>query len=692
MKADLLDDPQAFVEELGQVGKFVPDETGQIQYYKPSERELKELNTHYQQEIEQAERDHAGRYARLRQNERAYDAIPEPNADGATPAIVLPIVRRDVDQTSAWFVNQIVGAHPIVSIDACYDAEYEIPVETGDPNFPTAMLKTPAEKAAAHLEHSIEYINRERLKFRDLADTLITEVVKGRGPGIAKVVFDQKFYRQYISDIKAGVFGSALFAEPKVVTKEEGMPVKYYAIPTENFIMAADEERPMTARWVAERTPMTTPDLRRELKNEFSLIKQAEWDAMLAQQGDGADDIVDQTRKEMKALVDGRVALTPRNRHDVREVWFEYFVEGEESDEPTQLMGLFHLRAGRFLWIIKNPYHHQRKPYVAFFQKKRPFRFSGSSTGEELQPIQNLITEIFHATLTNAWVANSTPVVADPNSEAFDWLQENPVEAASLIPGRPDEVKSLDFGRAYRTMMPELGFLLDLGRSVGRNTQYTDGSYIPGRTSPNTVDMIMKSGQQVSLSQLQSFGDSFCEMIWLWLKTYKQYKPMGEVFYSQNPEDKAIQEIPFRLPDEAALDNFKITLTAADEMAAKESSIEYLTSIGNILREDADQVAKILGPLAQIDVPDSFVPILTLLITRQQENLGEIMRLTRSDPKSFIVSAEMLRSVDEERKLVRQQLEMQQQMAAAAAAQGGQVNGTQPQPSQVEGAAGQAGQ
>ncbi len=637
-----VDDPQGVIEELPK-GKFIIDADG-IEYYKPSPEELQELNTTFLQEIQEAERAHIGFYERLRKNTEAYEAQP------VGSMITIPIIRRDCDNQTSWYVNEATRPHPIFSIDPKSPAEYEIPMETGNPELPTIVLPIDAEKVAERVELALDNVLRERVKIRELFEIGMGEAIRGRGPVVIKVVFDERFHEQYVKRIKKGPLGLAQPEAPELIETLDGDPVRVYAIPADHFLLPHDEENIRGSRATIERTPLTTVKLRKEFAKKRCLVSVAKQQDILSQTGDVRTALA----KDQKASVDGRYSITPRNLHDVRELFFDHWVA--EEKRIVKMLGAFHATAGEFLWITRNPYRHQRAPYVAVFQKKRAFRFSGSSTAEELEPIQRLASEIFHVTLQNAIVANSTPVVVNPDSDIFDWLAENEVGPASLIPGAPEDVKSLDFGREHHTLMPEFGTLLDIGRGVSGQDKFKTGESIPGRTSPNTVSQLLEQGRTAQVATLAAFGEAYAEVIWLYLKTYKQYRPYGETIFIKDPGEKAIVDIPFNLPDEEALDNFRITLTAADELAAQEATDEHLMALMGLMDQDAEAFAKIIGPFADVNMPDTIANALGRLIERKQKLIDMLMTRARVDSKKFTVDKEMLEAIKMERLQIKQQL------------------------------------
>jgi predicted CopG family antitoxin len=110
--------------------------------------------------------------------------------------------------------------------------------------------------------------------------------------------------------------------------------------------------------------------------------------------------------------------------------------------------------------------------------------------------------------------------------------------------------------------------------------------------------------------------------------------------------------------------------------------------VANMLDADAEQVAKIIGPLVDINMPGSVGQVLERLIERKQRVLDLLIRSFRTDSSKFTVDKTLLRSVAQEKEMMLQQIqqqqaaneqaqaeaEMQAAMEAEMAAQGG-MNG-----------------
>jgi hypothetical protein len=683
-RLNYLDDPVGVVLELDkEVGKFETDETGYYSFYLPNrDQELVKLNSDWGQEIDAAIRDHAEHWERLAANERAFEGIHD-QATEEKPAIVIPIVRRDCNQIIAWLANTSLRPRPITSFDPYANAEYDVPVAT---QMGQGLIKVNAEKIAATIEQGFEFKSRERLGIEQLFTDILTDMVSGMTPTFVKIVHEYRARKVKLPKFKKSegkpwnveIDGTAEFE----VAGEE--PTRFAHVGPWNLITPAGvglDEDLQKIDWCAENTPWSTTKLRAKLQSwgERALVLPEEWDALLLQ----TSEIITAQQRENKQLIDKRIPSVPRGYHDVKELHFRLAVRYKGVDPVTgktveqirivNACGAYHFGARKFLAIWELPFNHQKRPYVSFVQRKRPRKMTGTSTAEDVMPFQRFITEILNINLKNAAIANATPIVADPDSDGFDWLANNELDSASLIPANPEDVKAINFGREHRSMMNEITWLNNESRSTSNVSVYEQGGSIPGRTSPNTTSQILQAGMQQPLMVLRDFSVQWGKAVRLWLETYRQFEPFGEMIPIRNPETKAIINVAFMLPADEVMDNFRIALTAADEELAKENEFEQLAMLANMLDSDAAAMAQILQPYAQTGIPESIAPIFRLFIDRKQKIVEAMLERTRKDAKNFVITPELLDAVDMEREMVRQQ-QMMAQAAAAAAAQGG-MNG-----------------
>ena len=677
---DRQDDPVGATLDLdGKVGKWVTDPSGAYRYYVPEkDTELPRLNADYGIFVQNGMLGMAPQFERLGKNERAYAGL----SGAGEPKLVIPIVRRDCNQLISSAINTCLSPNPITSFDPYTNAEYQIPTE--HPMLGTGIVPVDAEKIAATLEAGFEFKCRERLKIQELFNTLWTEMITGMTPTYLKVIHSREARKMRLPAYKKAAAGNPWNVEIDG-TREVEIPgseaTRFVPVSAWNIIVPYGfplDEDLQTADWIAENTPWSTTRLRTKLQEYksggYCLIPPEKWEELLQHTTIHTQDL----QRQRKEAVDRVTPTIPKGFHDVKEIHFRLAVNEKELDPLTgkektyirlaEMVGCYHFGYRSFIAMWELPYEHQMRPYVPFFQRKRPRELSGTSTCEDLTPFQIYISEILHMNLKNAAIANSTPVVADPDTDAFEWVSENPLDSASVIPGKKDDIVALNFGREYRSMMPEINWLDAQGSRTSNVSIYEQGAQIPGRTSPNTTSQILQAGAQQPLHTLRDFSASWAEAVKMWLRTYRQFEPYGELLSVRNPESQQIVQIAFQLPTEECLDNFRITLTAADEAIARENEFEQLAMLANMLDADAEAMAKVLGPFASTGIPPEIAAAFRVLIERKQKIVESMIERSRKDARKFVLSSEILDAIDQGRTAAL----LQQQ--AAAAAQGG-MNG-----------------
>jgi hypothetical protein len=675
---DLRDDSLGVVLTLDEkFGEIVADDEGHYQYYLPSPEELIALNKATGEWIDQVLEDLKPVAEKVAENELAYEGKII-TSTGEKPLVAIPIVRRDCNIQIAWGTGTCLRPSPITSIDPYVDAEYEVPVF--DEQMGVGMLMPiSAEDVARTLEVGVEYKLREKLKVNQLMDTLWTEMIsKGpvwiktqyhHRPSYRKAATFKKSALNYGFDVDASSFFEAAAEEPTKL-----IPLSFW-----NVLYNPDQDDVDRADYLAENTPWSTAQLK---------ARMMEWEEyLLIPDGDRAKltlsttQYVNETQQRNVREIEKWAPKIPANYHDVKEVWFRHPMRFYETAEDgrqrkrvrmVELCGAYHYGTRKFIAIWLNPYDHQQKPYTPFLQRKRPFRLSGSNTAEDLAPFQRYIAEILSLTLENAAVANSSLTVVDPDSDAFDWLADHEISADSIIPARKDQINVVSFGREHRSMMPEVDWLNAESSRTSNTSKFESGEAIPTRTPATTVSQILQAGQQQQLMTLRAFDMSWSRAMRQWLYTYRQFNPYGEILPVRQEEghESKIVELAFRLPAGEVLENFKIALTAAHEGLAREAEIEHLGVLANMLDNDARITAEALQPLVSEQITESAAQIVERLIQRKQDILEEILRLSRTDARSLVITDEMLKRVESERIALRQQL-----AAAQAAAEQGGMNG-----------------
>jgi hypothetical protein len=247
------------------------------------------------------------------------------------------------------------------------------------------------------------------------------------------------------------------------------------------------------------------------------------------------------------------------------------------------------------------------------------------------------------------------------------------------------------FGEDWGVQQMSAGLdgLMQLKQNVQMQAQTTSavsdiaaGRDIPGRTPSSTVQQILERGNAQNTLFMRAINEAVCKAVRLYLETKRQYSPMGETIPVRDPETKAIIEIPFRLPvsDNGVdpLDNFRISLTAADDRLAKENDQEQLVMLMNVFQQHANFVSQIAGPIINPQTSPAQMAFFKKMADAEQVILNRIMSLTRTDEEKFDMSPE-LEGVIQEKQQIMLQMQQQEAMNAAQGGSGGPVQGAEGQ-------------
>jgi hypothetical protein len=667
LKYDVVEDSGQLASELsGDFGKF--QEGRGYRYFVPGEELLKRLNADYARHIGQAKLDLAPFWNKCRANQRAYEAIQD-----AKDAI-LPIIKRDVNQIIAWGVNTSLRPKPLVSLDPYFEGEHEVLID--DPVYGQIALPKSIEEIAANGEVALDYFLREHLGVEELFTLTWTEMISGKGV-LWKVVDDA--HKRTTMGAAYGKTENPLnhpaarsYKGKNRRKRPDPCSTKIKPVSIFNFLIPKGYDDVQEAPWVGHIVPSSNLEVEKILRTCVGTKERSEEEITRILAG-------------LTAEASSSVVGAIRPNHELIEVWFTMAVprkRGEKKKdgvrwEEVEFVGWFHTESQEFLAIWENPYDHYERPFSVFFQRKRPFEFDSGSTTEDLAPIQRMAADLLTIAIENAVLANQVTALVNPESDAMEWFASGmPLESGTTIPARKDDVIPLNFGRELRSLMPEIDWAVGQGRVTSNVSQYEDGSYVPGRTSPNTVSQILQSGAQQNIMILRAFGGAASTAFKFWLRTFRQYNPYGAIVPVKDPETRAIMNVAFRFPvDEDILDSLRVALTAADEAIAKESEVDTLIMISQLLDQDAQIMAQILGPLMDPTVPEGYAQALDRFVTRKQKLLQSVMEFYRVDARKLVLDREILTTISQEREKVKQQMEAQQNAESGLAAPGGAPQG-----------------
>lgn len=667
----------------GNSGKLEYDERGFVRFI-PSDSEKEKIEAYLKQEVSQAEEAYAQRFADSVENTKAYKAVKE-QIDGEAATLPVPLVAIACDQVIADTYNTIVRPRPIISFDAYFDERYQVavPVEIPDPltgaPIQTGMpLEKDSEEIAKYIESGFEFKARERFNFPKLAQEIITDVVTdGALPAYVKVCAD----RSIRTILKPKVDGVTIDLEEKeeYAVKSKQL-VHAYTLPKINILKPIGEDDLDSSPWVLERTPVEPETfLNRALgkAREYFLIRDDDDAYELAKRTGPAIPETEEARRGAQKRQDP----TPKNRVDLGEVWINWWVKykdpdtGEKLLKKLSLVGDYHLGAGKLCNLYLNWYDHQQRPIVPFWYIKDPHSDTGSSVADRAKWHQRVLTHAAQAEIKNAFHANNFSYWWDPNSPADEYFAAGKrLRAGEGIPaGKFEEDWGIvRVGAAHDSMLPLMQWCEGAAQRATNVSSYEQGDSVPGRTPAATVSQILAQGKQQPIMFLRTLNDSFVKVVRLFLETERQFQPFGETLPIRNQETKEIMEIPYRFPIGEALDNFRISLTAADEALAKEHEFEQQAIKMQQFIGYSNFVATVAGPMANPMATPATVALFQKILNAAGTLFLEMIEDDRTDEEKFKFQPE-IDALVQEAQMARQQM-MAAQMGATNAV-GANANG-----------------
>lgn len=634
--------------------------------------EKKRIEDYLSEEMPRAIDDMGPLWADAADNIRTYKAT-KISIDGAESVLPAPIARIPADQIIARTFNDVMRPRPIFSFDPYFDSTYPVvvPLErtapdpfTGQPQktiTPVPVDKS-AEEISRHLESGVEFKARERFDFADMLLKAVRGAVCG-APYRIKVCADPK-YRTVVAPKIEGAFVDLSAKEEREIA--DGEIVKWYLVSYFNSLRPIDEEDDDESPWFAERTPESQLTFRtKAMTGEYFLLGDEDAEKL-------ATNLVNVFTPEVETVKSETQNKTPQKPKQVVDkwlVWFNWPVKyvGEDGEKHVKEMSLcahFHLAGRMLLDCYENPYDDKQRGYVLVDQME-----DGDSTVGILKYFQTVFTHILQAEIKNAFHANNFSYWYDPDSQSATQFEGNKkIRIGSNIAGKfgdGGEWGVVRAGAEHYSLLPLSQFVAGLGQQASNVSSYEQGENIPGRTPAGTVSQILQQGAAQPILFLRRLNRALTKAMRLYLERTRQYQPMGETLPIKNEETRQIIEIPFRFPVGEVLDNFRISLTAADEAAAKEHEFEQQAMRLNLFQTFAGFVANVAGPISNPQATPAQISFFAKVVDAGQKIFDRIIGQDRTDEESFDL-ASAVNAIVEERQMAMQM--------ALAGPQNGQMN------------------
>jgi hypothetical protein len=655
------------IELDGSSGKLQASEAfpGYIEFV-PTDEVKERIEKYLAAELTQAIEDRKPLFDEARENTETYRAKKQ-TIDGLPDILPSPLARIAADQNIAQAHSTIMRPNPLLSVKpyfpATYDVMLSVPVPGPDGQQTQAAVPMPrdADKIAKTWELGYEYILRERVKLSKKLQQILTDTVTGAQPCWGKVCYHAET-RTVMEPVKAGF--TIDLSDKREAEMPVGDPVKWVILPTYNVLLPVEEDDVQASPWIAEPTPLTSDDyLLKYYSGDFPLLTADEEAEKLSK-------MAEDTRNDAKVTSDETVkqatVRNPRLRCNVFEVWLYWDVKIPNPNDPKRklikrlsLLTTFHLGPNKLLSCFRNPYDHQLRPYVPFFQIEDPHTLSGSSTVGIVKWHQKVKTRMWGLELENAASANNMSAFADPDTEAFAYLSgRKKLLPNEVIPKREDEyVEMWRKGESHFSLMPNIQYVDNDGMRAVNMSSIELGADVPNRTPSGTVSQVMQQGNLQNLMFLRTICERLVEMVKLDLRTRRQFYPTGETLHVFDKETQQLLEVLFQFPVEDAIDNFRFAFTAADEEMAKEHELPQLMALQANNQKRGQWIAQVVAPIVNPNLLPSQVQLFVDIVASDQVITDKITSLFQADTKKFDYTQDIQKIV-EERNAFLQQMQM----------------------------------
>jgi hypothetical protein len=394
------------------------------------------------------------------------------------------------------------------------------------------------------------------------------------------------------------------------------------------------------------------------------------------------------------AQIDRRVANDPQKRHDVREVWFFYpikrTVETQAPPDPLavdelgqplppktiqtdtieirSLCGTLHVRSKTWLNLYVNPYWHGKRPYIPFFMRKRPHRFSGASSVGDIAPLQKLVSQIFHLQIQNGVQQNVKLFLIRNNTITWRWFEKR---AGRVAPGDrvpfddPTDVAPVQLGSPVQSMASEITFLSGEADRLAVERDYTD---IPGRTPAATMAQFESMAKMQPQAILRGIRRRISDAVVMYLQTVAQFHQYQTIPFLDPQTNSTVKKL-IGFPRETIENHFAFDVTATGDDDTPQAKIEKTT----LLLQQTDMANESTLKLMMIALdpmqpPPSRAFAKTLLVRREQL-YGDLVQAQRPDWAKFAITEQMVVDM----MMQADQIAQQQALAQAGADNGQNV-------------------
>lgn len=681
-------DPLSLLKDVTQ-GKLVPDPARpEYSRYLPSPEERRVMVAWLKSEIAKAEKADESRCELILKNRKAYHA----RDNDKDKVITLPIIKRDVSQQSANIVNAIMGKDPICTVKPQEAGEISILRKTDEGQPYEESISTTDEAEA--LQAYGEQLLRRRIPFRKRVEAAATDMCRGGMPYLQVSyeanyrVIKQKRVEQQIDPTTGVVIDAKVVEVRQTLPIDE--PLRLEVIDGLNILMPPGENDEQLSPWIAKRWEISPTELRRRFSDgrfNFASPAKAESekiDAIAA--GNTGSTKPWQQRKEDSAEQLGVDISERASNIPLYEIMFYWPVLNGEEIETLSLCGEFFCDGeGELLSLYENFYAHGKRIWIPCHQAPDPYEWFSGSTADNLRPIQNLQTALYHITVKNGVQAVTKSYKARMNSPGARSLKEQN-KGGGLKPGAiievgaMDEIEPFQTGGTFGSLANEIQMIDSLARQLSVTPEYQN---IPNRTPTGTTQAVMseaKAQGQVTLERMRAALGAAIQML---MQTAQQFEPYGRTISFQNPKTKAILERFVGMPVNLIDSQFSFDITATADEDTKQALREAETVNLSMVRESNKSIGEQIFQMLNAETPKFIEEPMLQFALREENQLNRVLKLAHKDSDKYVFSEDELREwLDLKHQFLEEQAQEEAERAAKeeAAAKEAAQNAPPPPP------------
>lgn len=315
--------------------------------------------------------------------------------------------------------------------------------------------------------------------------------------------------------------------------------------------------------------------------------------------------------------------------------------------EIRSLCATVHVKAKKILNLYVNPYWHGKRPYVPFFMRKRPHRFSGMSTTGDVAPLQRLISSIFHAQIQNMVQQNVKVFLIRNNSTTWRFLTQtgNQLRPGIKIPfDDPSDVSPVQLGSPVQSMASEISFLDGQAQQLSVTSDYDLGADIPNRTAAATVSQIEQMAKVQPQTILRGMRRCISKAMEMYLQTVAQFHVYETIPFLDTKTQK-LTRLLIGFPKETIENHFAFYVTATGDEDTPQAKIEKTTILLGATDQRNIAVMNLSNIIMAPEVPDAAVEIAIHLLVGREKLYGDLLSAQRVDSKQFVLSEKMIRGL-----------------------------------------------